>query len=326
MAHENASGEAPLYIGVDMGSSSILAGLVDATGAVVHATMRATKSEQGGELFSQLVEVIQELQTHPESGDRVAAIGVGLPGLVNTKTRRAVVLPNLPDLSGIDIDGELRRVTGKPVYLDNDSNAAGYGEMLCGAGRESRNLLYVYIGTGVGSGLILDGKVWRGVNGYAGEFGHMTIDPDGIECACGNIGCVETVCSAPNILRRMQERLYRDRTSSLSRLVIPRDREFTADDIAAAAKNGDELAQLIMERTGMFLGVALAGVINLINVDTVIIGGTVMAAGQALLDPIIEHTRSRAFRPAFDACRIVAAELGTRSGLIGAALLARDEA
>jgi glucokinase len=154
----------------------------------------------------------------------------------------------------------------------------------------------------------------------------MTIDPEGIECICGNIGCLETIASGPNIVRRTRERLYRDRTSSLSRLAIPRDREFTAEDIARAAREGDEMAQVMMERTGMFLGIALAAVINLLNVEMVVMGGGVMDAGDLILKPTIKETRRRAFPPSFNSCEIVIARLGATAGMIGAALLARDQA
>jgi glucokinase len=326
MTTEHASGEGPLYIGVDLGGTTVKAGLVDASGAILRELSLDTESERAEDLFRQLVTLVRELVADPESSGRVAAVGVGLPGLVNRETRQPVVLPNLPDLSSLDLYGELRKLTGLPVVVDNDANAAAYGEMLCGAGRGTRNLMYVHIGTGIGAGIVIDGHVWRGANGYAGEFGHMTIDPDGIECACGNIGCLETVASAPNIVRRARERLFRDRTSSLSRLVIPRDREFTSEDVATAAASGDDMAQLIMDRTAMYLGVALAGVINLLNVETVVIGGDIVKAGDALIGPIVEHTRRRAFGPSFQACRITAAQLGTSSGVVGAALLARDEA
>jgi glucokinase len=327
MTTQRGSGEAPLYIGVDLGGTTISAGLVDAAGRTFEERRVETESEDARHLLGQLVAMVRELQSHPAAEGRVAAVGVGLPGLVNIETRQVVVLPNLPDLSSVDVYGELRGITDLPVVFDNDANAAAYGELLCGAGRGARHLLYVHLGTGVGSGLVFDGKVWRGANGYAGELGHVTINPeDGIECACGNVGCLETVASAPNIARRARERLYRDRTSSLSRLAIPRDRELTGEDIARAAASGDEMAQVIMDRTGMFLGIALAGAINLLNVEVVVIGGDVMAAGDRLLKPIIQHTRRRAFPPAFDSCRIVASELGDYAGVVGAALLARDGA
>jgi glucokinase len=324
MTTETAHG--PLYIGVDLGGTTINAGLISDTGAVVQEWQLDAESEDPAHLLRQLLAVVRMAQSSPAAEGRVAGIGVGLPGLVNSETQRVVVLPNHPDLSAVDVYGELRGVTDLPVFLDNDANAAAYGELMCGAGGGARHLLYVGIGEGIGSGLVLNGKLWRGAVGYAGELGHMTIQPeDGIECACGNVGCVETLCSAPNIARRARERLYRDRTSSLSRLIIPRDREFTTDDIVNAALSGDELSQVIFDRTGMFLGIALAGAINLINVEVVVIGGSVMRAGDLLLKPIAEHTRRRAFPPAFDSCRIVAAQLGDKATVIGAALLARDE-
>lgn len=327
MTMQRAGGEGPLFIGVDLGGTIIDAGLVDGDGTIYEERQAETESEDAQPLLRQLLSIVRELQSSPLAQGRVAAVGVGLPGLVNLESHQIVVLPNLPDLASVDVYGEMRSVTDLPVVFDNDANAAAYGEMLCGAGRGARHLLYVHLGTGVGSGLIFNGKVWRGASGYAGEFGHMTISPeDGIECACGNVGCLETVCSAPNIARRARERLYRDRTSSLSRLSIPRDRELTSEDVARAAVGGDEMAQVIMDRTGMFLGIALAGVINLLNIEAVVIGGDVMAAGDLLLKPIIEHTRRRAFPPSFAACRIVASGLGKYAGVVGAALLARDRA
>jgi len=234
-------------------------------------------------------------------------------------------MPNQPSFSQIDLTAELSRATELPVILDNDANAAAYGELQVGAARGRREVFFVTLGAGIGAGLIINGQIYRGAAGFAGEFGHMTIDPEGIECACGNIGCLETIVSGPNIVRRTRERLYRDRTSSLSRLAIPRDREFTAEDIAHAAREGDEMAQVMMERTGMFLGIALAAVINLLNVEMVVMGGGVMEAGDLILKPTIKETRRRAFPPSFNSCEVVIAKLGPTAGMIGAALMARDQ-
>jgi len=145
-----------------------------------------------------------------------------------------------------------------------------------------------------------------------------------VECVCGNIGCLETFASGPNIVRRAQQRLYRDRTSSLSRLIIPRDREMTINDIVQAALSGDELSQVVFERTGRYIGIAIGGLINLLNPDLVIFGGNVMEVGDILLKPIIKETQARAFAPSFEDCRIVSSQLGRTSGIIGAAMLARD--
>ncbi|MGH9759459.1 MAG: ROK family protein, partial [Blastocatellia bacterium] len=202
--------------------------------------------------------------------------------------------------------------------------AAAFGELQAGAARGRSDVFYVSLGIGIGAGIIINGLIYRGAIGFAGEFGHITIDPEGIECGCGNVGCLETICSGPNIVRRTKERLYRDRTSSLSRLAIPRDRELTAEDIAHAARQGDEMSQVMMERTGMFLGIALAAVINLLNVEMIVLGGGVMEAGDLILKPATKEAKRRAFPPSFNSCEIVVAKLEPCAGLIGAALLARD--
>jgi glucokinase len=316
----------PVFIGIDLGGSTLKGALISNTGEIIEETRFEAEQKGPDALFGQVVQAALGLRDHKNAGGRVQGIGVGIPGLVNRKTNRIEVMPKLPALSQIDITTELSRETGLPVILDNDANAAAYGELQAGAARDRREVFFVTLGTGIGAGLIINGQIYRGAAGFAGEFGHMTIDPEGIECTCGNIGCLETIASGPNIVRRTRERLYRDRTSSLSRLGIPRDREFTAEDIAHAASDGDEMAQVMMERTGMFLGIALAAVINLLNVEMVVMGGGVMEAGDLILKPTIKETRRRAFPPSFNSCEIVIARLGATAGMIGAALMARDQA
>jgi glucokinase len=313
-----------LFVGVDLGGTTLKAALVSASGEVAHEAPIDRGHKDAGESFSRLLTVVNELCRRGNDGGRVAGIGIGVPGLVNRKTGRIEVLPSLPELSSIDVAAAISEKTHVPVVIDNDANAAAYGELQVGAARGRGDVFYVSLGAGIGAGIVIDGKIYRGATGFAGEFGHITIDPEGIECACGNVGCLETICSGPNIVRRTRERLYRDRTSSLSRLAIPRNRELTAEDIAHAAKEGDEMAQVMMERTGMFLGIALAAVINLLNVEMIVMGGGVMEAGDLILKPTVKEARRRAFPPSFNSCDIVIAKLAPSAGLIGAALLARD--
>ena len=315
-----------VFIGIDLGGSTLKGALITDTGEIIQETRFEAAQQSADVLFNQVVQAALSLRDNKNAAGRIRGIGVGIPGLVNRKTNRIEVMPNQPALSEIDITTELSRETGLPVILDNDANTAAYGELQVGAARDRREVFFVTLGTGIGAGLIINGQIYRGAAGFAGEFGHMTIDPEGIECACGNIGCLETIASGPNIVRRTRERLYRDRTSSLSRLAIPRDREFTAEDIAHAAREGDEMAQVMMERTGMFFGIALAAVINLLNVEMVVMGGGVMEAGDLILKPTIQETRRRAFPPSFNSCEIVIAKLGASAGMIGAALMARDQA
>jgi glucokinase len=306
------------YVGVELCAGSARAALVSATGQVIARREGVTSVEEAGGVVARLIAELRD--SAPQS--RVAAVGVGLPGLVSPETGRVVISSDFPSAARGDLRADLRKATGLPVTLDNDANAGAIGEYAAGAGRGSRNMFYVTIGDGIGGAIIIDGKLWRGASGFAGEFGHITIDPEGVVCMCGNVGCLETVASAPNIVRRTHERLMRDSTSSLSRLGLNKD--FTAADIAHEAKNGDDFAALMIERTGRYIGTAIATVINLLNPEHIVMGGGVMDAGQLILEPIIREARRRSFQPNFESTQIVAATLGPDAVPIGAALLARD--
>lgn len=305
------------FIGVELSAANMRAALVGGDGQVAQ---RREVALAGEDVAAQAARIVNELRDVAPAS--VAALGVGVPGLVNPETGRVAISSDMPGLVRGDLRAELERATGLPVTLDNDANAGAMGEYTAGAGRGSRNMFYVTIGKGIGGALILDGRLWRGVSGFAGEFGHITIDPEGIECSCGNTGCLETMASAPNIVRRTHERLYRDGTSSLSRLAM--NKEFTAADIAHEARAGDDFALLMIERTGRSIGTAVAAVINLLNIEMVVLGGGVMDAGELILKPILRETGRRAFQPCFEATQIVAATLGPDTVPVGAAILARD--
>jgi glucokinase len=304
------------YIGVDVSGATMNAALVTLDGRVAARREGPLERET---VVAQVARAVQELR---DQAPDVTALGLGIPGLVNRLTDRVLVSTDLPSVVRGDIHAELIRATGLRVELENDANAAAYGEYKVGAGAGSRDMFFATIGAGIGGALILDGKLWLGASGFAGEFGHITIDAEGIECMCGNTGCLETVASAPNIVRRANDRLYRDNTSSLSRLAM--NKEFTAADIAQEAKSGDDFSLMMIERTGKYIGAAVASVINLLNIERIVLGGGVMDAGSLILDPIINEARRRAFQPCFEATQIVGAALGTDAVSIGAALLARD--
>jgi glucokinase len=290
--------------------------LVGADGAVLERREEAIQREA---LVAQVTRAVSSLR---DVAPEIAAIGIGIPGLVNRQTDRVLVSTDLPAVVRGDFHAELERATGLRVELENDANAAAYGEFKAGAGRGSRDMFYATIGAGIGGAIILGGKLWLGASGFAGEFGHITIDAEGIECVCGNAGCLETVASGPNIVRRANERLYRDNTSSLSRLAI--NKEFTATDVVREAQNGDDFSLMMLERTGKYIGAAVASVINLLNIERIVLGGTVMEAGPLIVDAVISEASRRAFQPCFEATQIVAAALGPDAVTVGAALLARD--
>ena len=304
------------FIGILVSGAKIRAALMDEDGRVIERTQANVTSEN---IVPQLATIAGDLR--PALG-QVAAIGVAVPGLVNRQTDRVVDSRGLPRTMVEDLHGELMRATGLRCEIENDANAAAYGEFKVGAGRGSRNLFYMSIGDGIGGAIILDGKLWTGASGFAGEVGHITIDTEGLQCVCGNTGCLETLASAPSIVRRARERLNRDNTSSLSRLAL--NKNFTAEDVAHEAREGDDFAAMMIERTGKFIGTGVASVINLLNIDCIVLGGGVMDAGPLILNPIIQEAKRRAFQPCFDATRIVAATLGSDAAPIGVALLARD--
>jgi glucokinase len=306
------------YIGIDLSGATMNAALIADDGHIVER--REAPIDHDG-FVEQVAHLVNDLRA---VSPNIRAVGVGIPGLVNRLADRVLASKDLPAMVREDLHSELTRAIGLRVELENDANAAAYGEYKVGAGRGSRDMFYMTIGTGIGGAIILDGKLWIGASGLAGEVGHITIDTEGIECECGNTGCLETVASGPNIVRRAKDRLYRDSTSSLSRLAANRD--FTAADVAHEAMNGDDFSLMMIERTGKFIGTGVASVINLLNLERIVLGGGVMEAGELILNPIIQEAKRRAFQPCFDATTIVAAELGKDAISIGAAMLARDAA
>jgi glucokinase len=304
-----------LFAGIEVAPGLMRAVVVSSDGEVV---TRREAAHQPENLTSEVAAIVSALR---EAGE-IKCVGVAIPGLVNRETDRVLISTELPSVARADFHSELMKVTGVRFELENDANAAAYGEHKAGAGRDARDLFYIHIGDAVGGAIIIDGKLWTGASGCAGEVGHTTINTDGIQCECGNVGCLETVASAPNIVRRARERLDRDSTSSLSRLAASED--ITAADIAHEATNGDDFAIMMIERTGKFIGTAVAGIINLLSLERIVLGGAVMEAGDLILKPIIKEAGKRSFQPCFESTKIVAGELGADAVAIGAALLARD--
>ncbi len=306
------------FIGIDLCGGRLRAVVVSAEGV---ASQRREEELQSNGLVEQVAGVVTDLGS---SAGNIGALGIAVPGLVNRQSDRVIASSDLPSSVRENLHAEVRDATGLRVELENDANAAAYGEYKIGAGRGSHNLFYITIGDGIGGAIILDGQLWTGASGFAGEVGHITIDTEGSECQCGNTGCLETVASAPNIVRRANERLNRDSTSSLSKLAL--NKNFTAGDMAREAREGDDFSLMMIERTGKYIGTGVASVINLLNIERIVLGGGVMQAGELILNPIIQEAKRRAFQPCFESTQIVVAALGSDAASIGVALLARDAA
>lgn len=296
-------------IGVEASSKNVRIVVLDETNV---ASRISIPLESEGALLTQLAAALTELkQSMPET----ESVGVAVPGLVNRQTNRAILSMQIPTLANMDFAAELQQSTGLRVRLENDANAAAYGEFLFGAGRGSKSLFFATIGSGIGGSFILNGQIWRGAGGFAGEFGHIAIDEDGVK--------LEEVASAQGIVRRTKERLYHDSTSSLSRRQL--EQAASIHDVVEAAKNGDDFAQMMLIRTGRYIGTAIASVINLLNPERIVVGGEVMEVERVILESIIRQASDRSFRPSFESTRIVAAELGAEASAIGAALLLNND-
>ena len=258
----------------------------------------------------QLNAFISKLASKFGSFDR---IGIAVPGLIRRESGRVAYSAHIPEHSAIDISEEIAKSTGVKAVVENDANAAAYGELKLGAGRGSSNLFYATLGVGVGGALILDNQIWRGISGFAGEFGYVAINSDGMR--------LEDVASAANIVRRTRNRFNRDSTSSLNKL---EEEQISIRRIVDAAENGDDFASLMLERTGSYVGTAIATVINLLNIEKIVIGGEIMHAGHLVLDAVTRRARELSFGPSFENAEIVAGELGENAAAVGAALIAAE--
>ena len=311
-----------LYVGLDVGRT-IRGALVRTDGSILRQHRTVSEVSDPRIFIDQLIEAINALRVG-EAGVGAAAAGIGWAGPVNQRAQRIEANTNLVDVSSYDLHSELERGTGLPIVIDNDANVAAYGEWRSGAAREFNDVFFVTMETGIGDGLILGGQLQRGSRGFAGEFGHFKIDRDGLECACGGTGCLETMASGPNIVRRVREQLFSDPSFSVSKLARDMEGTLTAERIVSAAMENDSLAVSVLRETAAILGTAVASIINLLNVEVVVLGGGVMSAGDLILEPIREAAQKATMASAFECVRIVPAQLGQDAGIIGAALLARD--
>ncbi len=292
-------------VGVEISKLWLKAVCLDAGGQLTDAYRNPVSGDLT--LFSQLIQFIKEAKTR--FGD-FEKIGIAVPGLIHHETKRVAFSTYFPEHETIDFVGEIEAATHLKITIDNDANAAAYGEFITGAGRGSRNLFYATLGTGIGGALIFDGKLWRGASGFAGEFGHIIINSEGMK--------LEEVASAENIVRRTRKRFHQDQTSSLNKLG---EEQIKMADVIRAALKEDDFAQMMLERTGSYVGTAIANVINLLNIEKIVIGGDVMEAEHLILEAIIGQAKKLSFTPSFESTEIVAGQLGENSAAIGVALL-----
>lgn len=248
--------------------------------------------------------------------DNILAAGVGVPGPVVTEAGMVLSPPLMPGWDQYPIRAALEKRWGFAVSLNNDAELGALGEWAAGAGRGEANLAYIKVGTGIGAGLLLDGRIYRGVSGSAGEIGHLTIDENGPFCTCGNQGCLEAIAGGRAIALQAQEAVRKGKRTQLT--AIQPVESISAREVASAARRGDLLAQQILTKAGTHIGIAIAGLINLFNPGMIVIGGGVAQTGDLLLEPMRQAVRTRSLPASTRVVRITTAILGRRSSAMGA--------
>jgi glucokinase len=303
----------------DLGGTHLRAAVIDERGKIRYQLKRSTpRAEKPNEIVQALITAAHECQNAIAQTGSISAVSVAVPGTVDVGTGRIIKAPNLPCLDGFRLVGALESELTWPATLENDANAAAIGEMWKGAAEHFKTVICVTLGTGVGGGIILDGKLWRGANGSAAEIGHMSLEPfAGVPCACGNRGCLEVYASGTAIVRMTREALPRYPNS-----VLHKCESLSSEAVYKAGVDGDELALEVFRRMGAYLGVGIANLINLLNPEIIVVAGGV-ANGWSLFE---EHMRQQVVERAFplpaSSVKIVRGSCGDDAGLLGAARLA----
>lgn len=310
---DRSADEQALVFAVDLGGTYLRMALVDRSGKI-HQQLKQSTPKGNSPRY-----VIDTLAAAADrwSSDRIIAGSIMVPGTVDNQNAVVVQAPNLPALTNFPLKAVLEERLGWPVLLENDANAAAVGEMWLGAARGCRDVISVTLGTGVGGGVILDGELWRGAHGSAGEIGHTTVDPfSGLKCKCGNIGCLELFASATAILRMTRENL-----TAFPESLLNRD-ELTAERVYEAGRDGDELALMVFKRFGSYLGIGLANLINIIDPEIIVIAGGAVNGWDLFAQNMQQEVAERAVRATALQVKIAAAQCGDNAGLLGAARLA----
>jgi len=307
-------------IGVDMGGSKLLAGVVDRELRVGHSLQRSLSGLDQAGLIDLAVEAVQEAGQQADGA--VEAAGFGIPCLMDRRTGLARMAVNLP-LGEIDFGAVMEDRLGMPAFVDNDANVAVLAEHAGGAGRGCTDVVMLTIGTGIGGGVIADGELYRGATGAGAELGHMVIDLDGPPCQgnCPNRGCVEALASGTALAREARRAAAEQPDSALGRAQAE-GREVAGPLVTQLARAGDATALGVLELVGTRLGVAVASLVNIFNPQVVVLGGGVMAAGDLLLEPARAVVAARALPPTREAARLLPAAFGAEAGMVGAAALA----
>jgi len=308
------------FVGIDLGGTQLRVAVADARGQLRTIIRQPTEAHRGSKhVIDRIVAAVAAALAKDGTAARsVRALGIAMPGPLDPATGTVHSPVNLPGFHNVPLNRILSRSTGIPSYLHHDAHLAALGELHRGAARGARDLVYVTVSTGVGAGLILRGRLYPGAHGFAGEVGHIVVQPGGPRCRCGNYGCVEAIASGTAVARAARELAPSSPGSLLHWLTAP-----TAADVVRAAREGDELANQILENAGSALGIAMGTLINLLNPELILLGGSVINAGRHLLRPMRRSMIVSSWASSRRGLRIVHPALGRDAGLIGAVEYAR---
>jgi len=308
-------------IGIDLGGTFIKAAALDPTGKVKARSRVPTEVSGGHErVVANMLATVKGLEREM-GGETPMGLGIGVPGVLDLEGGIVTKSPNFPGWEGFPLKEMLLMALPYPVVLENDANAAAVGEKWLGAGRGKSNFLFITLGTGVGGGLIIDGGLWKGTGGKAGEFGHMVVEPDGPQCGCGGHGCLEVYASARGIVRMAHEALKAGKASLIREWADKEGKIIDPELVAQAALQGDSLALEVYGKLGRYLGIAIVDVINLLDLNFFILGGGISHAFPYFIAPLMQEVKGRIFGISGEEIQVVKAQCGEDAGLLGAGYL-----
>jgi glucokinase len=320
-------GNSAYYVGLDVGGTTMKAGVVDDSGKPLSAVSLPTEPQRGQDLgMERMCETIRQAAAAAGLGmEQIAAVGVAPAGLLDLPAGVVLESPNFQGWKNVPVRDRIQEKLRKPTAFQNDANAAALGEAWVGAGKGVASMAMFTLGTGVGGGIVLDGKVLEGRHSHGAELGHVKIEMSHPRrCGCGRLGCLEAYASATSVVKRTYEALNQQSGQSSLHALLHAVGELTARDVFVAAASGDELAERLVEETAYYLAVGAMNVMHTIDPDMVVFGGGMTAAGESFLERIRHHVRELAFPVPAARTLIRYAQLGTDAGLIGAAGCARQ--
>ena len=314
-------------LAIDLGGTKIASAIISNEGDVLARDYHLTLADEGVEpVISRILLAIEQLLPKNNLGlSQLDSISIAAAGAIDSEKGLVTSSPNLPGWHDVPLRDVVRERFGLDTFLVNDASAAAMGEHRLGVGRGTTNLIYITVSTGIGGGIIINGRLYLGTSGAAGEIGHMTIDVNGPRCYCGNYGCLEEMASGRAIAREAIRRIRDGENSALTDIVAGKIEDITAQEVSQAAQGGDRLALEVVSQAANYLGAGMVNVVNIFNPEMIVIGGSVAKMGELLLNPVRQLVSKKAFELSAQAVPIVPAGLGDDVGLLGAAVFALEQ-